>query len=99
MEAEELARAQEAARQTTRQAQARRARERAMAGSTVARKELAADYAAVSEKERRRAGTITIPPEVIVAFVGEGPPPEDIPAQPGDNYLDAESGDLYTLGD
>lgn len=55
MEAEELARATEAARQTKRQAAARRTRETRLKGSPAARRELAQDYAAVNEKERRRA--------------------------------------------
>lgn len=55
MEATELARAQENARQAKRQATARRARERRLKGSPVARQELARDYAAVSPAEARRA--------------------------------------------
>lgn len=55
MEAEELARATLAARQGKTQARARRARERRLKGSAAARKDLALDYAAVSDKERRRA--------------------------------------------
>jgi len=55
MEAEELARAQLSARQTKTQRAARRARERRLKGSPLARKALAQDYSAVSEKERRRA--------------------------------------------
>lgn len=56
MEAEELAKAKLSARQTKTQRQARRARERRLKGDPGARRELAQDYAAVNEKERRRAG-------------------------------------------
>lgn len=59
MEAEELARAELNAAQARRQVQARRARERALAGSETARRELAADYAAVNAVERRRAKPVT----------------------------------------
>lgn len=55
MEAEELARAKLSASQGKNQAKARRARERRLRGNPAARKALAQDYAAVSEKERLRA--------------------------------------------
>lgn len=55
MEAEELARARMAAEQAPRQARARRARENAMKGDVAARLALAADFAAVNDKERARA--------------------------------------------
>lgn len=54
MEAEELARATESARQDKRQASARRARERRMKGSTAARKALAADFGAVAKNPTRK---------------------------------------------
>lgn len=56
MEAQELAKAKLSARQTKTQGKARRARERRLKGDPAARKALAQDYAAVSERERRRAG-------------------------------------------
>jgi len=57
MEAAELAKAKAAASQGKTLARNRRARERRMRGNPAARKELAQDYAAVNEKERRRAGS------------------------------------------
>lgn len=55
MEAEELARAKAAARQAIVGRKARRARERRLKGNPAARLALAKDYAAVNDKERRRA--------------------------------------------
>lgn len=55
MEADELERARLSAAQERRQVQARRARENAMRGDENARRTLAADFAAVNDKERARA--------------------------------------------
>jgi len=50
---------------------------------------------------RRSAGTIVMPTpvtgDVVGAFTGEGPPPVDLVADPGDQYLDELTGDLYTM--
>lgn len=54
-EADELERARLSAAQERRQVQARRARENAMRGDENARRTLAADFAAVNDKERARA--------------------------------------------
>lgn len=55
MEAEELQRATMAAQQDRKQARARLTRERRLAGSQAARRELAQDFSAVNATERRRA--------------------------------------------